>query len=128
MRNDGSRAERIVVCVAVIAAGLALRRFGPEFGLPFGAVKYGGSVLWGTMVFFLVAIVVGRRPRAWIAVASLCVAVAVEFLRLHHSPELDAFRLTTVGALLLGRVFSVWNIVAYAGGIALGRVIDARRR
>jgi|GEM_PF-5363467 len=39
----------------IIVSGLALRRFGPGLGLPFMFVKYGGSVLWGTMVFFLVA-------------------------------------------------------------------------
>ena len=39
----------------IIVYGLALRQFGPGLGLPFFFVKYGGSVLWGTMVFFLVA-------------------------------------------------------------------------
>ena len=34
----------------MIAAGLALRLFGPELGLPFELTKYGGSVLWGSMV------------------------------------------------------------------------------
>jgi hypothetical protein len=123
---NGTRARRIVACLAVIAIGLALRRFGPALGLPFGLVKYGGSILWGAMVFLLVAIVAARWTRARIALAALVVAVAVELFRLVHAPELDAFRLTTLGALLLGRVFSPWNIVAYAGGIVLGWAIDAR--
>jgi hypothetical protein len=47
-----------------------------------------------------------------------------------HTPWLDAFRLTTSGALLLGRIFSLWNLVAYAIGIAFGVWIDrfAERR
>jgi len=34
------------------------------------------------------------------------------------------FRLTTAGALLLGRIFSPWNIVAYGGGIVVGILLD----
>jgi hypothetical protein len=35
-------------------------------------------------------------------------SVAVEFSRLAHVAWLEAFRLTTPGALLLGRFFSLW--------------------
>ena len=52
------------------------------------------------------------------------IAIVVECSRLVHAPWLDAFRLTTAGALLLGRIFSLWNLVAYAVGIALGVWID----
>lgn len=52
-------------------------------------------------------------------------ALATECSRLYHTPELDAYRLTTAGALLLGRVFSLWNLVAYVLGIALGAALDA---
>jgi hypothetical protein len=44
------------LCLAIIACGLALRGYGLHLGLPASIVKYGGSVLWGAMVFFLVAI------------------------------------------------------------------------
>src|SRR5262245_38833893 len=44
---------------------------------------------------------------------------------------LDAFRLTTAGALLLGRIFSLLNIVAYVVGILVGtwldRLVEMRR-
>jgi hypothetical protein len=56
------------------------------------------------------------------------VAVAVEFLRLYHTPWLDDFRTTTAGALLLGRIFSVFNITAYLAGIAAAWQIDIRCR
>jgi hypothetical protein len=48
----------------------------------------------------------------------------VELFRLVHAPWLDAFRLTTAGALLLGRVFSPWDVLAYGVGIALGMLLD----
>ena len=101
-----------------------LRGLGLGLGLPLALVKYGGSMLWGTMVFFLVAIAASRRSRNSIALISAAIAVCLELFRLVHAPWLDAFRLTTAGALLLGRVFSPWNMLAYAVGIGLGVLLD----
>jgi hypothetical protein len=115
---------RIILCLAVIACGLALRRFGFGVGLPAFVVKYGGSLLWGTMMFFLVAIAAAGWSRRTVASIALAIAMGVELFRLLHAPWLDAFRLTTAGALLLGRIFSLWNIVAYAAGILLGAALD----
>lgn len=113
--------------LAVIAAGLMLRLFGYRLGLPFFLVKYGGSVLWGSMVFLLVGTIVPNvRSRAiWISVA---IALIVEFIRLVHFPALDAFRTTQFGLLLLGRVFSLWNIVAYCVGIIIAAAVMVDRR
>jgi hypothetical protein len=110
--------------LVIIASGLALRRYGPALGLPSSVVKYGGSILWGTMVFFLMAIVAAGRSRRTIVLISIALAICVELFRLVHVPWLDGFRLTTAGALLLGRVFSPWNMVAYAIGIILGMWLD----
>ena len=108
----------------IIASGLALRRLGPGLGLPFFFVKYGGSVLRGTMGFFLVAIAAPPRSPLAIALISATVAICVELFRLVHAPWLDDFRLTTLGALLIGRVFSPWNMLAYGVGIVLGMRLD----
>jgi Protein of unknown function (DUF2809) len=108
----------------VIALGLGLRFHGRGLGLPASMVKYGGSVLWAVMVYFLVAALLPRQPRSTLALLALVVAVVVELIRLLHTPWLDSFRLTLAGALLLGRIFSLWNIVAYAAGIALGVGLD----
>ncbi|MBX5134605.1 DUF2809 domain-containing protein [Rhizobium lentis] len=130
MSEAHSRAQllRLAAVLVVIAAGLALRRFGYAVDLPFVVVKYGGSALWGAMAYLLVALVLGKSPRAVIAVMALFMAIAVEFFRLYHTPWLDAFRLTTAGALLLGRIFSLWNILAYAIGIAVVCAFDPARR
>jgi Protein of unknown function (DUF2809) len=112
------------LCLLVIVSGLALRKFGPGLGLPFPFVKYGGSVLWGTMVFFLVAMATPARSPSGIALISAAVAVGVELFRLVHTPGIDNFRLTTLGALLIGRVFSPWNMLAYGVGIVLGVLLD----
>ncbi len=115
---------RILLCLSIIACGLALRGFGFHLGLPAPIVKYGGSILWGTMVFFLVAIIASRRSRRHVALISALIAVCVELFRLVHFPWLDDFRMTLAGALLLGRIFSPWNMVAYGVGIGLGLLLD----
>lgn len=111
------RTGRLIAAIAVIAAGLALRRFGYDLGLPFLFVKYGGSVLWGAMVYLLAGALLPTCRRETLSIASIVIAACVELSRLYHTPWLDAFRLTTAGALLLGRVFSLWNIAAYVVGI-----------
>ena len=116
---------RACLCVAIIISGLALRGFGPGLGIPAFVVKYGGSLLWAAMVFFLVAIAASSgRSRPGIALISATIALGVELFRLVHTPWLDAFRLTLAGALLLGRIFSPWNMLAYAIGIALALLLD----
>lgn len=104
--------------LAVILAGLALR-LGP-WRLPLPLHHYGGSVLWGMMLLALVAAL--RPPRrgmpVCLALAGLA-AAGIEFTRLVHTPGLDAFRRTLAGQLLLGSLFSPWNLLAYAVGIAL---------
>ena len=115
---------RAALALAVIVCGLALRWYGFPLGLPAFVVKYGGSLLWATMVFLLVGVLLLRLSRTQIAAIAAAIAIVVEFSRLAHAPWLDAFRLTTAGALLLGRIFSLWNLVAYTVGIAFGVWID----
>jgi hypothetical protein len=115
---------RACLCLSIIVCGLALRRFGLGVGLPASIVKYGGSVLWGTMVFFLVALAASKLARRSIALISILIAIGVELFRLVHAPWLDEFRLTLPGALLLGRIFSAWDMLAYGAGIVLGMGLD----
>ena len=115
---------RAALALTAIACGLSLRRYGFPLGLPAFAVKYGGSLLWATMVFLLVGTLLPRLPRSQLTLITMIIATTVEFSRLVHTPWLDAFRLTTAGALLLGRIFSLWNLVAYAIGIGFGVLVD----
>jgi Protein of unknown function (DUF2809) len=113
MPSVRSRRLRLFAAVlAVIAAGVGVRYL--PLCLPREVVKYAGSVLWGAMVYGLVALARPAAPVARLAAIALIAAVLVELFRLVHTPGLDAFRLTLAGQLLLGRVFSPWNVVAYA--------------
>jgi Protein of unknown function (DUF2809) len=115
---------RACLCLGIIVCGLALRRYGLGIGLPALLVKYGGSLLWGAMVFFLVAIATPRLSKLHTASVATMIAVGVELLRLVHTPWLDQFRLTLPGALLLGRIFSPWDILAYGAGILFAMLLD----
>ncbi len=126
-REPAARAILFVrgcLCLSIIVSGLALRGFGLGAGLPASIIKYGGSALWGTMVFFLVAMAASGQSRRSIALISASIAICVELFRLVHTPWLDAFRLTIPGALLLGRIFSPWDMLAYGAGIVLGALLD----
>lgn len=116
--------SRAGLALVVIACGLSLRWYGFPLGLPAFVVKYGGSLLWAMMVLLLVGALLPRLTRTQIAAIAVAIAVVVEFSRLVHTPGLDAFRLTTAGALLLGRIFSLWNLVAYVASIVVGVWLD----
>lgn len=110
------RVAYATAAVVVILAGLTWRS--PELGLPPVVAKYGGSILWGSMVFFVVAAILPLARLRTIAVASAVLAAGVEFSQLLHVDWLDRFRAGTVGALLLGRTFDWRDIAAYWVGLA----------
>ncbi len=110
------------LAAGLIAAGL-IWRLAP-LGLPFFLYKYGGSAIWGAMVYCVAAAVFPSRRPAVIALGAAAVAILSELFRLYHTPGLDAFRATLFGALLLGRTFLLWNIVAYLLAIAVAAGID----
>jgi Protein of unknown function (DUF2809) len=116
----------LALMLATIAVGLAVR-FAP-LGLPLFAVKYGGSMLWALMVYWIVSTMLPSWRLPAVALLTGVLATAVEFAKLYHSPGLDAFRLTLPGVLLLGRFFSGWDIAAYWLAIVAGALVDQRIR
>ena len=58
---QGRQLQRLAALFLIIISGLMLRRFGYSVDLPFVFVKYGGSLLWGAMVYFLLACWFPRR-------------------------------------------------------------------
>lgn len=114
----------MVLIIATLMAGLTIRLI--PLGVPALIVKYGGSMLWALMIYWIVSALLPSLRLLVIAVISAALTTAVEFFKLHHSPAIDAFRLTIPGILLLGRVFSAWDILAYWLAILIGLLIDHR--
>jgi hypothetical protein len=112
----------LVAATVVIGLGLALRLL--PLGLPHAVFKYGGSALWGAMVYLIVAACLPRFSTVPIAGLASVAAILTELSQLYHAPALDAFRRTRIGVLLLGRYFSLGDIAAYLCGIALAAGID----
>jgi hypothetical protein len=115
-------ARSLVLALVTIAAGLTVR-FVP-LGLPFFWVKYGGSMLWALMIYWIVSTLLGGARPAVAAIVSGLMATGVECVKLYHAPWLDAFRLTLPGVILLGRYFSLRDIAAYWIAIVLGALMD----
>ena len=123
MQNP-SPLTRLLIAAALIAAGLGLRFYGHHAGVSAFVVKYGGSALWASMVYFLIALLMpSRAPKQILFIAGLICAL-VEILRLYHTPALDVVRLTVVGQILFGRIFSFADFIAYAVGLALAFGLD----
>ncbi len=116
--------ERVIAAVAVISGGVFLRFHGRAHHIPAFYIKYGGLALWAAMIFFIVALMLRSRPEKQILFIAALVCALVEVSKLDHTPALDIFRLTAVGAWLLGRVFSGWNFLAYAAGLAFAWGLD----
>ena len=99
------RARRSLATILIILSGLLIRFVGPDLQPPAIVIKYGGSTLWGLMVYVLVTI--SRPGKSYQAgMIAFFIAAMVEFSRLVHFDWLDQFRTTLAGALLLGRYFS----------------------
>ncbi|THV25454.1 DUF2809 domain-containing protein [Peteryoungia ipomoeae] len=123
--NRSERLWKLGWALVAIVAGVTLRLTGYEAGLPYALVKYGGSALWGAMVYLLIAAALPGRLPLHLTVAAT-IAILAELFRLYHTPWLDEFRLTLAGALLFGRIFSLWNIVAYLAGIGIAALLDRK--
>lgn len=112
----------ILLIVTTTAAGLTLRLL--RLGLPNAIVKYGGSMLWALMVYWIVSAIRPRWQPTRTGLVSSAIALSVELFKLYHAPALDAFRLTLPGKLLLGRVFSLWDLLAYALAVIVAVLAD----
>lgn len=116
----------LVLMAVTLISGLVIRF--AHFGLPPIVMKYGGSMLWALMIYWIVSALLPSLRLSAVALLSAGITTTVEFFKLCHAPALDSFRLTIPGMLLLGRFFSVWDILAYWIAIAAGVLLDKRIR
>jgi hypothetical protein len=112
----------LALFLVTVMAGLAVRM--TPLGLPAVVVKYGGSMLWAVMIYWIVSTALPEWRLPVVGLVAGAIATGVEFFKLYHSPGMDGFRLTLPGMILLGRYFSVRDIVAYWVAIGVAAWID----
>ncbi len=116
-----SRARLVGAAVVVLAVGLGVSR---ADGL---AADLAGGALYAALVQLLVLLVAPRaHPRAAAAVA-LGACVAVELAQLTGVPA-DVVAAWPPAAYVLGSTFAPLDLLAYAAGVAVVTVVDARAR
>jgi Protein of unknown function (DUF2809) len=122
-----SSAHRSAICaillLIIIPIGLAVR-FLP-LHLPWFLYKYLGSTLWAIALYWFLATLFPKLRPVAIATIAILIATLLELSRLIPIAPIDVFRLTFAGQILLGRYFSIKNIVAYVLAIALTATLDS---
>ena len=122
MTPPRSRIVYAIVLVAIVAAGLASRRFGHL--LPSFVATYAGDKLWASMVFVGLGLLFPRARTRTLAIAALAFAVADEISQLYHAPWIDAIRGTRLGALVLGYGFLWSDLACYTVGVLGAAAIE----
>ena len=117
-----SRVLYLALALAVVALGLASRRYRPA--LPPFVGAYAGDTLWAAMVFLLAAACWSRARTAALAAGALLFAFGVEAAQLYHAPWIDAVRATRPGALVLGHDFVRSDLLCYTAGVCIAAAAD----
>jgi len=117
-----NRAIYAVMIAAVIVLGMASRSF--AWLLPPLLKKNAGDILWATMVFFLIGLLLPRLTTNRTALAAALFSILVEFFKLYHALVLDGLRETVLGRLIFGYGFSWSNLVCYLIGITVGVMVE----
>jgi hypothetical protein len=118
--------RRRVTCLAIMLLLIPLGfvcRFVP-IGLPYLIVKYGGSFLWASTVYWFIGYFLARQKPLTLALISLVVTAAIEFLKRVQSSTLENIRNTFFGIIILGRFFSYTDIAVYWLAISCAACID----
>jgi hypothetical protein len=120
------RALYFAIAIVTLFVGLIWRFV--LLGLPPFLFKYGGSVLWAAMIYWLAALIAPRAQPPHLALIAAAIATAVELFKLVHTPAVETFRLTFAGKVILGRYFYFSDFLAYYLAIAAAAFIDNRMR
>ncbi len=110
------RKRQVGKVFVTVCLGLASRsRFGQAI-----APLFVGDILYATMMFFVVGLLLPRTPAGKIAGFAIVVCFGIEFLQLYQADWLTQLRATPLGALILGHGFLAADLLCYLIGVALG--------
>lgn len=103
------------VVVAIVVLGLAIHLHGSFLNARIRDVA--GDALWASMMAAGISALIPEQKSVTRYTSALCICYAVEFSQLWHTPGVDQFRATRLGALMLGSGFDWRDLVAYACGV-----------
>ncbi len=106
----------------VMFLGLGSRKF--KYIIPEFLNIYLGDALWALMIFIICGFIFKNMELKKVAKVSLLFCYIIEITQLYHAPWIDNIRLTTLGALILGNVFTWNDLVAYTLGIGVGIIFE----
>ena len=112
----------LLLLLLTIPIGLAVRLL--PLHLPWFLYKYLGSTLWAIALYWFLATLLPKLRPLSVATLAITIATLLELSRLTPIAPIDDFRLTFAGQILLGRYFSLKNIVAYALAIVIAAALD----
>ena len=87
-------------------------------------MKHGGSILWALLIYWVISALRPMWTPRQSGVFAVVTTTTVELSQLYHASAVDALRETTSGALMLGKVFSPWDVISYAAAVVFGVTID----
>jgi hypothetical protein len=117
------RRPRSALAIAVgVVLGLGSRKFART--LPWFFATYAGDTLWASAAFLGIGLLRPSLSTRDAAILALLFSLAIELSQLYHAPWIDAVRATTLGGLVLGFGFLWSDLACYAGGVALGVMLD----
>jgi hypothetical protein len=76
------------------------------------------------LAFTLVAFMFPRLTTGRVLAITASIAFAVESSQLLHTTDLDAFRMTRVGALAVGQGFLWSDVACYGLGVVVAALVD----
>ncbi|MEW6708845.1 MAG: DUF2809 domain-containing protein [Candidatus Riflebacteria bacterium] len=110
-----TRIKLLIGMMATVFLGLFSRKIAGLTGV--GALLYVGDALWAMMVYQCILFVSSNIEEKKAAILCMVISFAVEFGQLIHQPDLDRFRQTRIGHMILGNGFDSFDLLAYFLGI-----------
>lgn len=108
--------------MVVIPLGLGSRKFGDH--LPRFLASYAGDTLWALMVFLGLGLLNPAWPLRNRIIGALTFSFAIELIQLYQAPWIEAWRNTTLGALVLGFDFLWSDLLCYTVGVLIGAAAE----
>lgn len=116
------RIAYVIAIVSTIFLGLASRKWGLLL-LPFVA-QNAGDALWAMMVYFGFRFLLVRKSTRTAIWLSFVFSFGIEFSQLYQQDWINEIRVTSLGALILGKGFLAVDLIRYTAGIIIATVLD----